>query len=235
LRARASGIVDPADTMRLVLLLSFVAGSTDAIGFLGLHGLFTAHITGNIVILINHLAAGGRAGVAEMISVPVFMAIAALARLLVILAERRDSDIAPNALLGLQFVLLLGFLLLCLPLGQSFDVDSWRVVLAGMCGVAAMAVQIVFVQTAMPAAPSTVVLTANTARFAVAAVDTVAGSPKRREDAREKVTSTFPQILGFVTGCAGGGFLEWQFGLSALLLPVSLSLIALFLYIRAIR
>jgi Protein of unknown function (DUF1275) len=42
----------------LPLVLSLTAGSTDIIGFLGLNGLFTAHITGNIVVLAAHIAAG---------------------------------------------------------------------------------------------------------------------------------------------------------------------------------
>jgi uncharacterized membrane protein YoaK (UPF0700 family) len=35
-----------------------IAGSTDIIGFLGLNGLFTAHITGNIVVLAAHVVSG---------------------------------------------------------------------------------------------------------------------------------------------------------------------------------
>jgi uncharacterized membrane protein YoaK (UPF0700 family) len=38
-------------------VLSVIAGSTDVISFLGLGGLFTAHITGNLVILAAHIAA----------------------------------------------------------------------------------------------------------------------------------------------------------------------------------
>jgi uncharacterized membrane protein YoaK (UPF0700 family) len=37
--------------MLLPFVLAFVAGSVDVISFLGLDGLFTAHITGNLVVL----------------------------------------------------------------------------------------------------------------------------------------------------------------------------------------
>lgn len=211
----------------VLLLLSATAGSTDAIGFLGLNGLFTAHITGNIVIFVGHLVATGKAGIAEMISVPVFMVVLGLARLIGLALDGYGKDAAGRALLILQFALLLGFFLLCLPLGHTFDTDAPWVTLAGMCGVAAMAVQNVLVQISIPSAPSTAVLTTNIARFTVAAVESIAGPTTNRGAAHEKVAATFPPIAGFLFGCAAGGFLEWQIGLSALLLPVMLSLTAL--------
>jgi uncharacterized membrane protein YoaK (UPF0700 family) len=39
----------------LSVVLSLIAGSADVISFLGLGGLFTAHITGNLVILAAHI------------------------------------------------------------------------------------------------------------------------------------------------------------------------------------
>ena len=42
----------------LPFVLSLIAGSTDTISFLGLNGLFTAHITGNVVNLAAHLITG---------------------------------------------------------------------------------------------------------------------------------------------------------------------------------
>ncbi len=45
-------------TKLLPFVLSVTAGSVDIIGFLGLGGLFTAHITGNIVVLAAKLVAG---------------------------------------------------------------------------------------------------------------------------------------------------------------------------------
>src|ERR1700756_2595299 len=69
-------------------VLSVIAGSVDAIGFLGLGGLFTAHVTGNLVILAAHLVSGSGAPVASMLSVPVFVAALGLTRLLAGALER---------------------------------------------------------------------------------------------------------------------------------------------------
>jgi len=62
----------------LPTVLSIIAGSVDAIGFLGLGGLFTAHVTGNLVILAAHLVSDSGAPVAPLLSVPVFVATLAL-------------------------------------------------------------------------------------------------------------------------------------------------------------
>jgi uncharacterized membrane protein YoaK (UPF0700 family) len=66
----------------LPLVLSLTAGSTDIIGFLGLNGLFTAHITGNIVVLAAHIVAGDPTIFSYVLSVPVFMLVVLLTRLL---------------------------------------------------------------------------------------------------------------------------------------------------------
>lgn len=68
--------------MLLPLVLAFVAGSVDVISFLGLDGLFTAHITGNLVVLAAHIIARGEATLALMISVPLF----------IIMLVTRDED-----------------------------------------------------------------------------------------------------------------------------------------------
>jgi uncharacterized membrane protein YoaK (UPF0700 family) len=43
----------------LPAVLSTTAGAVDVIGFLALGGLFTAHITGNLVVLAAHYVTGG--------------------------------------------------------------------------------------------------------------------------------------------------------------------------------
>ena len=56
----------------LPALLSMTARAVDVIGFLAL-GVFTAHITGNLVILAVHYVTGGSVRSVPSFSVPVFM------------------------------------------------------------------------------------------------------------------------------------------------------------------
>src|SRR5262245_50178334 len=88
----------------LPTVLSVIAGSADVISFLGL-GLFNAHITGNLVILAAHIAAREKADVKLMLSVPIFILVLGLMRLLVAgLQALWVGSLVP--LLFLQFLLL---------------------------------------------------------------------------------------------------------------------------------
>jgi uncharacterized membrane protein YoaK (UPF0700 family) len=74
--------------MLLPFVLSMIAGSTDVIGFLGLGGLLTAHITGNLVILVAKLVASDPVPLSYLIAVPVFVIVLGMTRLLVAVLEQ---------------------------------------------------------------------------------------------------------------------------------------------------
>src|SRR5215475_2214610 len=83
--SRDAGVVVPSvdaslGTKLLPFILSVIAGSADIIGFLGLGGLFVAHITGNLVILAARIVARDQAPLAHLIAVPVFVVALALTR-----------------------------------------------------------------------------------------------------------------------------------------------------------
>jgi uncharacterized membrane protein YoaK (UPF0700 family) len=210
----------------LPTVLSMIAGSVDAIGFLGLGGLFTAHVTGNLVILAAHLASGGEAPVAPMLSVPVFVAALGLTRLLAGTLERIGfSSLRP--LLLLQFLLLAGFFVLCAAAGPRIDPDTTKAILAGMLGVSAMAVQNALVQISLKGAPSTAVMTTNITRFMMDVGDVMLGRrPPEVANARDRAMRTWPAIVGFAVGCGVGAASEAAIGLRSLALPVGLALLA---------
>jgi uncharacterized membrane protein YoaK (UPF0700 family) len=214
-------------TKLLPTVLSVIAGSVDAIGFLGLGGLFAAHVTGNLVILAAHVAAGGEAQIAPMLSVPVFMVALGLTRLLAGGLESIGfASLRP--LLFLQLLLLAGFLVLGVSAGPRIDPDATNAVLAGMFGVSAMAVQNALVQISLTGAPSTAVMTTNITRFTmdVGAV-LLGGDPADVAKAHNRAMRTWPAIVGFAAGCGLGAACEASVGLWSLALPVGLALLAL--------
>jgi uncharacterized membrane protein YoaK (UPF0700 family) len=213
-------------TRMLPGILSVTAGATDVIGFLGLAGLFTAHLTGNLVILAAHIATGGQADIAPMLSVPVFMAALLLTRLLVSVLERLGvASLRP--LLLAQFLLLAGFLFLCDAGGPHLDPRAEVAITAAMLGVAAMAVQSTLTQISLKGAPPTAVMTTNVTHFMMDVGDILLEQdPETRAKARTRARHTWPAIVGFALGCAIGAVCEMRFGLRALALPAGLALLA---------
>ena len=210
----------------LPTVLSVIAGSVDAIGFLGLGGLFTAHVTGNLVILAAHPVSGGEALVAPMLSVPVFVAALGLTRLLAGALERIGfASLRP--LLLLQLLLLVGFLVLCVSAGPRIDPNATKAILGGMLGVSAMAVQNALVQISLKGAPSTAVMTTNITRFMMDVGDVMFGrSPADTARAHDRAMRTWPAIVGFAIGCGLGATCEATIGLRSLALPAGLALLA---------
>jgi uncharacterized membrane protein YoaK (UPF0700 family) len=207
-------------------VLSVVAGSTDIIGFLGLGGLFTAHITGNLAILAAHVASSGRAEVAQIVSVPVFIGAVGLTRLLAVGLESIGlATLRP--LLLLQFLLLAGFFALCVVAGPHMDTTATNAILAGMIGVSAMAVQNALVQISL-VTPPTAVMTGNVTRFTMdVAVILLGRDPDAAAKARTRAKPTAQAIAGFAVGCGLGAVCEVTIGLWSLALPAGLALLAL--------
>jgi len=211
----------------LPTVLSTTAGAVDVIGFLALGGLFTSHITGNVVIVAAHYVTGGFSQIGPLLAVPVFMAVMGLVTLASAAIAR--AGLCPlQPLLWLQTAFLSGFLGLGVGFGRFPDADSSMAVLAGMLGVAAMATQNVLGKLALKGAPSTAVMTTNITQLTVdlATLARRHGTADELAKARRRARMTFPCIVGFIGGCAAGAALEVKFGFSALALPVVLSALA---------
>ena len=210
----------------LPIVLSTTAGAVDVIGFLTLGGLFTAHITGNLVVLVVHYVTGSFCQIGPLLSVPVFVVVLGI---VIVLFENKAVRRARRTLLILHASLLAGFLALGAVLGPFADPDSARAVSAGMIGVAAMATQNALVRLELPGFPSTAVMTTNITQLAIDLALLFRGTGDLTDLARARRSArlTFSSVMGFVAGCAAGGFLEFHFGLSALALPVGLATIAI--------
>jgi uncharacterized membrane protein YoaK (UPF0700 family) len=208
----------------LTAVLSVTAGAVDAVGFLALGGLFTAHITGNVVVLAAHYVTGGFSEVGPLLSVPVFVVV--LGAVALVTGAVEQAGCSPRrVLLVLQAALLAGCLGLGVGLGPFANADSPMAVLVGMLAVAAMATQNAVVKLALPGAPSTAVMTTNTTQLAIDLATLIRGRGESGDLARvrRRASATFPSVVGFVAGCAAGAVLEVHYGLWALALPVMLA------------
>jgi uncharacterized membrane protein YoaK (UPF0700 family) len=218
----------------LPFILSIIAGSTDIIGFLGLNGLFTSHITGNIVVLAAHIVVGDPTVFSYILSVPVFMLVLLSTRLLAAGLERAGLSTL-NPLLLLQLLFLVGFLVLGVTAGPWKDANAALAIIAGMLGVAAMAVQNALVQISLTNSPTTAVMTTNVTHFMLDLGEAMVGRDHAEiAKARRGVMHTLPVIIGFVLGCALGAACEAAAGLWSLALPAGLALVACALGLKSI-
>src|SRR5260370_35237670 len=142
----------------LPIVLSTTAGAVDVIGFLALGGLFTAHITGNLVVLAAHYVTGRFGQIGPLLSVPVFVVVLGI---VTVLFANKPPRKARRTLLILHAGLLMGFLALGAWLGPFTNPDSGIAVSVGMIDVAAMATQNALVRLELPGFPSTAVRTTN--------------------------------------------------------------------------
>ena len=206
--------------------MSLIAGSTDIIGFLGLNGLFTSHITGNLVVLAAHIVAGDPTVFSYILSIPVFMMVLFLTRLLAGGLEQAGvSTLRPLLLLQLFFLVV--FLTICVAAGPWRDADAILAVIAGMSGVAAMAVQNALVQISLTNTPTTAVMTTNITHFMLDLGEALVGRDRARAaQARTRAMRTLPVIIGFPIGCVLGAAFEAAAGLWSLALPTALALLA---------
>jgi uncharacterized membrane protein YoaK (UPF0700 family) len=210
----------------LPFVLSVIAGATDIIGFLGLNGLFTAHITGNLVVLAALIVAGAPTIFSYILSVPVFMLVLLVTRLLAGGLERAGRDTL-GPLLLLQLLSLAVLLVLCIAAGPWIDPNATAAVVAGMFGVAAMAVQNALVQISLRNTPTTAVMTTNVTHFMLDLGGVLVGGDSAKvAKARNSAMNTLPVIVGFATGCGLGAVCEAAAGLWSLALPTSLALLA---------
>jgi len=206
----------------LVALLTFIGGFVDAAGFLGLQGLFAAHVTGNFVTLGATLVLGHSGVLAKLLALPEFILVVALARLAGIALRARRRP-ALRVLLAVEGLLLLAFFGLGVAFGPYPDSDTPLALLTGFAAIAAMAVQNAVQRVHLAALPPTTIMTGNTTQAALDAVDLLLGPPPDQAGAvRARFQRTVGGIACFAAGCAAAAALYAWVGFWCLALPVAL-------------
>jgi uncharacterized membrane protein YoaK (UPF0700 family) len=208
-------------------LLALIAGFVDTLGFVALFGLFTAHVTGNFVLIGADLAGQGTGVLVKLLAFPAFVSGVALSSLVVKSVHRQRSARAARTLYLLQSLFLAMFLAAGLQAVPVTTPDSPWVLIAGALGATAMGVQNAHARLVKRAGVPNTVMTGNVTQAVLDAIDLMVGGneePAERRAVRERFTATLPAVIGFAAGAASGALGYTHLSFWALLLPLALLL-----------
>jgi uncharacterized membrane protein YoaK (UPF0700 family) len=209
----------------LPTLLGVVAGMVDVTGFLTL-GLFTAHVTGNLVVIAALLVRGGPPNIAQILAVPVFV-LAVAAVWLIAKALERDDPVLVRPLLLIQFLLLGCVLVFSVIYDPAANPHGLLAVVVAMFAVSAMGCQFALLRLALPGSPSTAVMTGNLTNSVLSLLDTLFPRQPLMGGANEMLKKTLKVLVGFFVGCIAGAAAVSLLGDWAWLPPVVLAGVAL--------
>jgi len=209
----------PSGPVAVAALLSFNGGFVDTAGFLGLQGLFTAHVTGNFVTLGAALVTGSHGIVGKILALPEFILVIALSRVAGS-ALRAHKWPVMRVLLAVKVALLFAFFALAVTFGPFPNADSPAALVTGFAGIAAMALQNAVQRVHLSSLPPTTLMTGSTVQATIDAVDLLSGVGETAQ-IRTRLTRLSLSILCFAAGCAASAALYWLVGFWSLAVAVA--------------
>jgi len=196
------------------IILSYVAGYADTSTFIGADKLFSAHVTGNFVILPYEIVTNQFAGsLLKLISFPVFILAVFISTL--IIDHVKDDRKAIN-----RFMILEGMLLILSGLISWIyryeNTNSIVNVLIPMLVVFAMGLQNAFGRYfAKEVFAPTTLMTGNTTQFIIDLAGYLKNKDPEKQKLRLKVVHGMYIILPFLIGSFSGAFITKAVGLGS--------------------
>ncbi len=212
---------------------AFVAGFVDTVGFVGLFGLFTAHVTGNFVMLGASIAETHSGVIAKLVALPVFFLAVAGTSLFLRRCTASGRD-PVGGVLGAQAFFLACFLGVAVVAGPFHNGDQPLAITAGMLGVVAMAIQNAASRTIFSAFSPTTIMTGNSTQLVLDLVELTRGSTAD-PTARTRMGRMMPPLAAFIVGALAGGGGYVLGGFWALVVPILLILFLLLTRRTAVR
>jgi uncharacterized membrane protein YoaK (UPF0700 family) len=230
LRNWAHPAEDPVELSRLEArlppLLSVIAGMVDLTGFFTLGHVFTAHITGNLVVAAAAAVHVGPFNLASALAIPVFMLALAVVWLIAQASHQRGPSLA-RLLLLVQFLLLAAVLIFSVITKPSADPGGLAAGIAVMIAVSAMACQYALLRLAIPGAISTAVMTGNLTNTVLSLMDLLAKDRALLPVDAGRLKRSLHLLIGFLFGCVAAAFAvheleDWSWSLPVVLAGVAL-------------
>ncbi|WP_322088616.1 YoaK family protein [Burkholderia sp. BCC1999] len=203
-------------------ILAAVAGFVDTLSFVALFGLFTAHVTGNFVLIGAGIAGFGQGVVLKLSVFPAFVCGVIASSLIARSMSARPAWQGTRALHAVQAVLLLGFCAAGVWATPVTHPDSLPALVAGIVGTFAMGVQNAHPRVIPRAGVPNTVMTGNVTQAILDVVDMLSPgtADSVRADARARFAKMLPAIVAFALGAACGALGFRHVGFPALLAPV---------------
>jgi uncharacterized membrane protein YoaK (UPF0700 family) len=205
----------------MATLLAAVAGWVDALGFFALAGVFTAHLTGNLVLIGQELIRTESGFLPKLLVFPAFFAGVALAALLHAHRKSRGRS-SVRALLLAEAVAVVAFMLaghVAGPVKEGEDMGTLALV-AVVLGAMAMGVQNAEGRLALRELGSTAVMTSNITQVML---DVVTASRTRGPEQQRSVKRARRQVLpvaAFSLGAILAAYAFLAFGFWGLVPPI---------------
>ena len=203
---------------QIPVMLTTVGGAIDTIGFIGLLGFFTNHVTGNLVMAGGGLVQGGNGLWVKLGALPVFL-------LTVIITKRAINMTSANKpilsnLLFAEVAFLLAFLASAIYFGPFEQAGTFEVALTGFLGLTAFAIRNTAGKTIMGKMKPTLLMTGNTTQLGIDLSDYVFD---RNNCNMDSLRHSATLVFSFTAGALIGAVLFIYIGLWAIapfILPV---------------
>lgn len=210
------------------VILSAVAGYVDTASFMALFGLFTAHITGDLVTAGTSLTGQLRFGAGtRLVMIPIFM-VSVAATTLFARALNRKGGRALAPMLGLLTLALSLFAVTGATLSPLANgPDAWAVAIIGGAGVVAMAIQNTLMRNVLSSYSPTTLMTGNLTQCTIDLVEMALPDPVNdtqgrrlaRGAAGNRLKKFGMPLLGFMCGAFSGAWLTHSVGLASIFVP----------------
>jgi uncharacterized membrane protein YoaK (UPF0700 family) len=206
-------------------LLSVIAGMADLIGFFTLGNIFTAHLTGNLVLATAALVRHAPVELGQVLAIPAFVFAVMGVWLITRVSGRRSVGLV-RLLLLIQFILLAAVMAVSVLTRASTEPEGLMACVAGLIAVAAMASQYALIRLAMPDVVSTAVMTGNLTNTVLLSMNSWFKGRFSMTDEGTGLARSVSSLVGFLCGCAIAGVAVLRLADWAWIFPVTLAGVA---------
>jgi uncharacterized membrane protein YoaK (UPF0700 family) len=216
---------------KISFALSFVSGFVDTSGFIALFGLFTSHVTGNLVLAGASFFDKNRAGIfaEKLIMLPVFIAGVAFTSYLI---KYRKATL--STLIFTEAILITCFSIVGSMCCSKADTPSTAVIsLTASFAIIGMAIQNIYMRKLLNQYTPNTAMTGNFTQFSIDLFNLsdyfIKTNRQLYKDDIQPVYESFKKVAivlsGFLSGCFWGSLLVTKIGLLCCLLPAVILLL----------